>query len=68
MNKHEQQIINKIKESVKTKLANDSTGHDWWHVERVYRLSMQILKTEGGNEFVVALGALLHDIAETLIT
>ena len=50
---------------VKQKLHNAEAGHDWFHIERVYKNSLHIAKTETCNEEVVALGALLHDIADS---
>ena len=49
---------------VKEKLANAEGGHDWFHIERVWKLSEKIAKTEDCNTEVVALAALLHDIAD----
>ncbi|KAF5279700.1 hypothetical protein FQR65_LT15289 [Abscondita terminalis] len=39
-------------------------GHDWFHIERVWRLSKKLAETEKCNTEVVELGALLHDIAD----
>jgi len=50
---------------VKEVLKNAEGGHDWWHIERVWKLSKQIAKTENVDLFVVELGALLHDIADS---
>ena len=49
---------------VKETLKNEPTGHDWFHVERVLKLSEKIAKSEGGDIFKVKLIALLHDIAD----
>ncbi|MES2761647.1 MAG: HD domain-containing protein [Bacteroidota bacterium] len=49
---------------VKQALAGAEAGHDWFHIERVYRTCLLINKTEGGNEQIIALAALLHDIAD----
>jgi len=49
---------------VKQQLEGAEAGHDWFHIERVYRLAMRIAEKEGADTFVVALGALLHDIAD----
>ncbi|WP_028855274.1 HD domain-containing protein [Psychrilyobacter atlanticus] len=63
-------IIEKTKEFVKMKLEGEGTGHDWWHIVRVFNNAMDITKKEKliheGNIdiFVVELGALLHDIAD----
>lgn len=63
MNK--QDIIEKTICFVKEVLKNAEGGHDWWHIERVWKLSKQIAKTENVDLFVVELGALLHDIADS---
>lgn len=39
-------------------------GHDWFHIERVYKNALLIAKEENVDEFIVSLGALLHDIAD----
>jgi uncharacterized protein len=49
---------------VKQVLEGAEAGHDWFHIERVYLSSLLINKTEHGNEQVIALAALLHDIAD----
>ena len=58
-------IINKTITFVKNKLAGAEGGHDWFHIERVYKNSLLIAKTEPVDEFIVSLGALLHDIADS---
>lgn len=60
-----EQIINKTIAFVKEKLTNAEGGHDWFHIERVYKNALLISKTEPVDTFVVALGALLHDIADS---
>ena len=57
--------INKTIIFVKEKLEGAEGGHDWFHIERVYKNAILISKTEKVNGFVVALGALLHDIADS---
>lgn len=49
---------------VKEKLEGAEAGHDWFHIERVWKLSKKIAEKEGGNLEVVELAALLHDIAD----
>lgn len=58
-------IINKTITFVKQTLKDAEGGHDWFHIERVYKNSLLIAKNESVDEFVVALGALLHDIADS---
>lgn len=63
MNK--QEIIDKTIEFVKEKLKDAETAHDWWHIYRVWMLSKHIAKEERVDLFVVELGSLLHDIADS---
>jgi len=59
------QIISNTIAFVKDKLENAEGGHDWFHIERVYNNSLLIAKTENVNNLIIALGALLHDIADS---
>ena len=58
-------IIYKTTLFVKEKLANAEGGHDWFHIQRVYKNALLIAKGETGDETVIKLGALLHDIADS---
>jgi uncharacterized protein len=58
-------IISKTITFVKEKLKNAEGGHDWFHIERVYKNSLLLAKDEVCNETVVKLAALLHDIADS---
>lgn len=58
-------IIEKTIEFVKAQLIGIEAGHDWFHVDRVYRNALLIAKEECCNMQVVALAALLHDIADS---
>jgi uncharacterized protein len=60
-----QQIIKNTEEFVKNALKNAEGGHDWFHIIRVWNNAKLIAKNENVNEFVVELGALLHDIADS---
>ncbi len=57
-----QEIINKTVEYVKSLLLGDSSGHDWWHVYRVWKMSIKLAEKEDADLFIVQLAALLHDI------
>ncbi len=59
------QIIENTIVFVKETLQNAEGGHDWFHIQRVYNNALEIAKRENADEFVVALGALLHDIADS---
>lgn len=60
-----QSIIEQTINFVKITLANAETGHDWFHIERVYKTAQTINATEKGDQLVVELAALLHDIADS---
>jgi len=58
-------IIDKTCQFVEEKLAGDGSGHDWWHIHRVWNLAKNIAgQEEGTNLMIVELSALLHDIAD----
>lgn len=57
--------ISKTITFVKEQLKGAEGGHDWFHIERVYNNAMLIAKNENVDVLVVALGALLHDIADS---
>jgi uncharacterized protein len=59
------EIINKTIDFVKKTLSGAEAGHDWFHIERVYKTAQHINKQEQGDELIVALAALLHDIADS---
>ena len=65
MNPEQENIIQKTIDFVKETLSDAEGGHDWWHVYRVWKLSKQIAKTENVDIFIIELGALLHDIADS---
>lgn len=56
--------VNTTIEFVKQTLENAEAGHDWFHIERVYKTAVNINEIEKGDALVVALAALLHDIAD----
>ena len=58
-------IIENTIQFVKETLENAEGGHDWFHIERVLNNAKLIAKTEDADDFIVQLGALLHDIADS---
>ena len=61
----ENELITITKDFVKSQLENAEGGHDWFHTLRVYNNAVLISKDERVDKIVVALGALLHDIADS---
>jgi uncharacterized protein len=60
-----QQIIKNTEAFVKNALKDAEGGHDWFHILRVWNNAKLISKNENVDRFVVELGALLHDIADS---
>lgn len=60
-----QDILTQTINFVKNTLANAEAGHDWFHIERVYKTAQTINETEKADTLIVALAALLHDIADS---
>jgi uncharacterized protein len=58
-------IIDKTIAFVKETLADAEAGHDWFHIERVYKTCLSINRVEQGDQLIVPLAALLHDIADS---
>jgi len=59
------EVLTATKAFVKSTLADAEAGHDWWHIERVRNTALHIGKEEQADLFVIELGALLHDIADS---
>ena len=59
-----QQTIKNTIVFVKKTLQGAEGGHDWLHIERVYKNALLIAEDENVDNFIVSLGALLHDIAD----
>jgi len=57
-------IISDLELIIKSKFEGDSSGHDWFHIQRVWQTAKKIAEEENANVFIVQLGALLHDIAD----
>ena len=58
-------LINVTIKFVKQELKNAEGGHDWFHIQRVYKNSLLIANCEDCDILVVKLAALLHDIADS---
>ncbi|MES2864198.1 MAG: HD domain-containing protein [Bacteroidota bacterium] len=58
-------VIDNTINFVKKQLENAESGHNWFHMERVYNNALLIAKEETCDLEVVQLAALLHDIADS---
>jgi uncharacterized protein len=57
-----QDILQRTAEYIKGEFADDSSGHDWWHIYRVWKNAITICELEKADSFIVELAALLHDL------
>jgi len=57
-------VLEQTAAHVRALLANDASGHDWWHIDRVRCLALHIARCEGADPYLVELAALMHDIAD----
>lgn len=57
-------LASRVAEQVKAKFFEESSGHDWHHINRVRKLAWQIVGQEDANQEVAELAALVHDIAD----
>lgn len=57
-------LLERTTEYVRQTLAGDSSGHDWFHIERVWKNALHVGRRENADLLVVQLAALLHDIAD----
>ena len=55
-------MIEQVKEKVNELLNKDNSGHGMEHINRVLNLSLKFAEKENGNEIIVSLIALLHDV------
>ncbi len=57
-----EEIIQRTADYVKGEFERDSSGHDWWHIARVWKTALALCKQEGADVYTVELAALLHDL------
>ena len=55
-------ILQQTAAYIKQEFSNDSSGHDWWHIYRVWKNAITLCEHEGADTFIVQLAALLHDL------
>jgi uncharacterized protein len=65
LSENSQHLIANTISFVKKELENAEGGHDWFHIERVYKNSLLIASEENVDLTIISLGALLHDIADS---
>jgi len=56
--------IQEVAKEMERRQKGESSGHDWFHTQRVWKIGKRIAKKERADLYVVELGCLLHDIAD----
>lgn len=57
-------MIERTEQFVKEIHSEDASGHDWFHIDRVRKLALQLHGREGGDKFIIEMSSLLHDVAD----
>ncbi len=57
-----EEIIESAKRYAEEVFREDASGHDVFHMNRVFHLATALAEAEGADLFVVQLAALLHDV------
>ncbi len=63
LNTHDE-IIEAAHRYVRAEMPEDYTGHDYLHVERVWKLAKRLAHECGANATIAELAALFHDISD----
>ena len=58
------EILIRAQEHIREVFLTESTGHDYYHIQRVVINARKILITEPADSFVVELAAWLHDLGD----
>ncbi|WP_456409971.1 HD domain-containing protein [Oceanithermus sp.] len=61
---HPNPTIQAFGRRVEAAFTGEGSGHDWWHVWRVWRLARRIAEAEGAGLYLVELAALGHDVED----
>jgi len=57
-------VVSRFARRVEAEFKGEASGHDWWHVWRVWRLARRIAAEEGADLYIVELAALGHDVED----
>ncbi len=61
---HDDPRIEAFGRRVQASCSGEGSGHDWWHIWRVWRLARRIAETEGAEMYICELAALAHDVED----
>lgn len=57
-------LVERTVAHIRDRMTGESSGHDWWHIYRVWQMARRLAIEERADLLLVELGALLHDIAD----
>lgn len=57
-------VLRKVVTFARKHYGSDAGGHDWHHIERVWKMAKNLARLEKADTFVVQVAALLHDVAD----
>lgn len=60
-------VFDRASDYIRRLFEGDSSGHDFYHSMRVHDLARSICREEGGDEDIVRLAAILHDVDDRKI-
>lgn len=58
----QKRLLIETEDYIRNYFGDESSGHDWWHIFRVRNLALKISEKEKGDNFIVEMAALLHDL------
>lgn len=62
------EIIQKTADFIAREFESESSGHDWFHINRVRKMAIRIGSEEGSDPFITEMAALLHDLDDWKMT
>ncbi|MFH1968412.1 MAG: HD domain-containing protein [bacterium] len=55
-------VIDRLEKEIEPLFMSDSSGHDIFHLKRVFHSAMNLQKKEGGDMMAIGVAAFLHDL------
>lgn len=57
-------FTDRVADFVRSQCSDVATGHDWYHIDRVRKNALHLQSKEGGDQLIIELAALLHDVSD----
>jgi len=61
---NQKEILDSAQIFIKNQFSGETTGHDYYHIERVVKAARRIAQEENADLFLVELAAWLHDVGD----